>query len=130
MGVEDPTGQRDREVEERLRASRPTPDPAFVRALELRLLGRPKAPRLRVRRPLFVGASAAVAMAGAALVLSLAGAGPLAPDGQQAVEATDDCRTVTVVRPERVPMIVTGRDGQPRLEFERRRVEKRVKRCP
>jgi hypothetical protein len=126
---EDTFGRLDVEVVQRLRDSRPIPDPLFVEALEQRLLPKRRREPRRARRPLLMGSAAVAATAAAALVLSLAGAGPLAPGGEKPVQAGDDCRYVTVTRPDRVPVIVTGSDGEPKVVFRERRVERRVKRC-
>jgi hypothetical protein len=105
------------------------PAPAFVASLEDRLFRSPRPARTWSWRPALLGASAAVTMAAVALVLALAGVGPLATGDDQSVKAKDDCRYVTVQRTERVPTIVTGSDGQPELRFQERQVERRVKRC-
>lgn len=118
-------------IEDHLRASRPEPDPEFAAGLEERLLERRESrfrlPSPRHRGPLFAGAAAATAMASAALVLSLAGVGPLAA-GEGSVSADEQCHWVTVKRTERVPEIVQ-RNGRTELRFSQRSVERRVKRC-
>ena len=109
-----------------LRRSRPEPDGAWVHATGEGLF----APR-RSWRPsgaLRLGSALVVGLATVALLLSLAGAGPLA-GGDRAVEAKDDCRTVTVARVERVPAIVTDSRGTMRVVYTRERVRRLVRRC-
>jgi hypothetical protein len=119
----------DADVEERLRASRPEPDPGFVAELAARLFRRPRRHRSPVssRRPIWAAAGVAAAMACAALLLGLTGAGPLA-GGQHATQAKDDCRFVAVKRLEQEPVVVRTANGT-RLEFRKRLVTRQVKRC-
>jgi hypothetical protein len=119
----------DEGVERLLRASRPEPDPEFVESVRRRLFGRHASERPAARRPLLVGAVATAGMACAALVAGLAGSGPLALSGQGSSRASDHCRFVRVERRERVPVVVTSRDGTQTLAFRTRSVERRVKRC-
>ena len=119
----------DRRVERLLVESRPRPDAVFTDSLERRLLpSRPRPRRFRPR-PLWVGAAAATGLAGAAVVFSLGGGGPLAPGGGDEVEAGDDCRYVTVERRVRKPTIVTGTDGRETIRYRTEVVERRVRRC-
>jgi hypothetical protein len=113
----------DRDLEARLGALRPQPDPAFVRALESQLLPAPRRARARFAlRPLVGGALAAGSLAGLTLAFNVAGIGPF--DGGRAVEAHDNCRTVVVTKRERQPV---SRDGT--LSFDYRVVKRHVTRC-
>lgn len=119
----------DAEVEERLRAARPEPDSRFVAELAERLFPAPPQRRVSRRswRPAWAGAGVAAALACGALLLGLAGAGPLS-GGQHAPQAKDDCRFVTVKRLEQQPVVVRTSHGSG-LEFQKRQVTRRVKRC-
>ena len=114
------------ELDALLRSRRPMPDPAWVAATEQRLL-----PTRRKRfswggmPALRLGAALAVALAGLVLALSLFGGGPLG-GGNEPVDAKNDCRTVTVTRVERVPVVV---DGGARIEYREQRVRRPVRRC-
>jgi hypothetical protein len=124
------TQDTDARLELLLQRSRPVPRAAFVHELEQRLVPRREPGRARwLRRPLFAGAAAATGLASAAVVLALAGGGPLAPGGGDASRASQDCRFVTVKKRERVPLIVVDRDGQPSLRYRMQLVERPVKRC-
>jgi hypothetical protein len=113
-----------------LERSRPIPRAAFVHELEQSLVpGREPASSRRLRRPLFAGAAAATGLACAALVLALAGGGPLAPEGGDNSRASQECRFVTVEKRARVPQIVVDQDGRPSVRYHVQRVERRVKRC-
>jgi hypothetical protein len=113
-----------------LQRSRPVPRAAFVHELEQRLLPAREPTRARLlRRPLIAGAATATGLASAALVLALAGGGPLAPGGGDDSRASEDCRFVTVEKRERVPQIVLDRDGQPSVRYRVQLVERQVKRC-
>jgi hypothetical protein len=74
------------------------------------------------------GAAAATALAALFGVLGLAGSGPLSGDGDS-VRAGDDCRSVTVIRPERVPEVVRRPDGELELRFKTQRKKSVVRRC-
>jgi hypothetical protein len=101
-----------------------------VHELEQRLLPAREPTRARrLRHPLFAGAATATGLASAALVLALAGGGPLAPGGGDDSRASEDCRFVTVEKRERVPQIVLNRDGQPSVRYRVQLVERQVKRC-
>jgi hypothetical protein len=111
----------DRELEGLLRANRPRPDADWVRATEDRLL-----PRRRSWRPsptVRVGAAFAGGLAALMLGISLADS-----NSNDAVQAKDRCRSVTVTRVERVPALVL-KDGQPRIVYSRKPVQRTVKRC-
>jgi hypothetical protein len=114
----------DPELDALLRSHRPMPDAAWVATTERRLL--PTRRRLSWRRApaLRLGVALAVALAGLVLALSLVGGGPLAGDGT--VDARDDCRTVAVMRTERVPVVV---DGGSRIEYRSERVRRLERRC-
>lgn len=133
----------DADVERVLRASRPTPDPAWQQGLERQLLtmAAPRDERAAsagrrrlaettawLRRPLVVGGAAAAGLASFVFALGLAGAGPLSTQSDPVVEAEDDCRYVVVRRTERVPKLIV-RSGQPAIEYDRRVVRRRVERC-
>lgn len=121
------------ELDALLRSHRSVPDPRWVAATQDRLLNQsrgPTASRWRTWRPtpaLRLGAAFAVVLAALILALSLAGSGPLG--GESPVKAKDDCRTVPVTRTERVPIIVEGSDGEPRIVYERKPVQRFEKRC-
>ena len=126
-----PHEHTDPELDALLRAKRPAPDPTWVRATEQRLLP----PRRRFAVPAWrpapaarLGAALAVGIAALVLALSLAGVGPLG-GGDRSVQAKDDCRTVKVTRRERVPAIVTGKDGQPQVVYSARSVQRLERRC-
>jgi hypothetical protein len=124
------TQDTDARLELLLQRSRPVPRAAFVHEAEQRLLpGLDAARAPRLRRPLFAGGTAAAGLASAAVVLALAGGGPLAPGGSDDSRAAQDCRFVTVEKRERVPQIVVDRDGQPSVRYRMQLVERRVKRC-
>jgi hypothetical protein len=114
-----------------LRESRPAARPGFERELEQRLFDAPaRRRRLRVLpRPVLAGAVTAAALAAAVLALSLAGSGPLT-GSEDGVEATSDCRTVTVRQRERVPYIVESKGRPPRIDYRLETRNRQVKRCP
>lgn len=116
-------------VELLLRESRPEPRPGLERELEQRLFDAPPRRLRLVPRPVLVGAATAAALAAAVLGLSLAGAGPLGgSDG--GVEATSNCKTVTVTERERVPYIVESKGKPPSIEYRIETRSRQVKRCP
>jgi hypothetical protein len=124
------TQDTDARLELLLQRSRPVPRAAFVHELEQRLLpGREPARARLLRRPLLAGGAAATGLAAAALVLGLAGGGPLAPVGGDDSRAVQDCRFVTVKKPARVPQIVLDREGRPSVRYREQLVDRRVKRC-
>jgi hypothetical protein len=129
------TPHEDQRVEHLLRASRPEPDGEFAGRLERRLLGAEPAreprraswmPRLTLR-PALAGAGAAGLLAAAALVVGLAGGGPLSGSDDGA-RAGENCRYVTVMRPGKVPTMVLTQ-GDYRVVYRNGTVPKRVKRC-
>jgi hypothetical protein len=131
------TPHEDQRVEALLRASRPEPDGAFADRLERRLLGAEpvrRAPR-RVTwmprpalRPALAGAGAAGLLATAALVVGLAGGGPLSGSGDGA-RAGESCHYVTVQRRGKVPVMVETKSGDYRIVYRTGTVPTRVKRC-
>lgn len=116
------------EAEWLLLERRPEPRTEFVRTLEASLLTRS---RHRERfRVLAAGVALSASLAALVLVLSVIG---LLPSGDRAdpnAEAGTDCRTVVVVRHERRPVLVIGRDGAIRTETQVVDVPRPVKRCP
>jgi hypothetical protein len=130
MVADHETQDTDDRLELLFQRSRPVPPAAFVHELEQRLLPECEPTRARrFRSPLFAGGAAATGLASAALVLALAGGGPLAPGGGDDSRASEDCRFVTVKKRERVPLIVVDRDGQESVRYRVQLVERRVKRC-
>jgi hypothetical protein len=130
------TPHEDQRVERLLRASRPEPDGEFAGRLERRLLGAEPAreprrmgwmPRLSLR-PALAGVGAAGLLASAALVVGLAGGGPLSGSDDGA-RARENCHFVTVKRPGKVPVMVLTKDGEYRVVYRNGTVSKRVKRC-
>src|SRR5689334_14939320 len=106
----------DRAAEDILRAAQPKPDPDFVDSLERRLFPA-KAPRRRpqlARRPVFAGGLLAGGLAAAAVILGLAGAGPLG-SGDHSGQATSNCRFVTKREHVRAPVLVQ-RHGSAQIE--------------
>jgi hypothetical protein len=117
-------------LEGQLRASRPNPDPRFIRELEEHLLPRePEPRRRRARRPLLAAAGATAALAVALVGVGLAGGGPLAPSGDEGVRARDHCRFVPVRERVRSPVVVSGRDRRPEVRYRSGLVTRQVKRC-
>jgi len=118
-------------VEVLLRKSRPEARAGFKQELEEQLLPRRRPVRWlrRLPRPALVGAATATAMATAVLGLSLAGTGPLA-GSESGVEATSNCRTVTVTERERVPYLARTAGGEPKIAFRYEKRRRQVKRCP
>jgi hypothetical protein len=120
----------DRATELVLIAVWPPADPAWVQALEERLLAPAPAARARAWRLRRFGLGLAFALGLAALAagLSLAGVGPIA-GRSGSVSARDDCRTVAITRVEPMPTLITGADGKPRLVYRDGPVTHRVRRC-
>lgn len=113
----------DPELDALLRRHPPAPDPAWVRTTGERLFHE------RRRRPaVWLASAAAGGLASLGLALSFAGVGPLA-GGDQAVQAKDECRTVVVRRHERLPSLVTAKDGSARIVYRRQLVRRSVRRC-
>src|SRR4051794_38813086 len=96
----------DPEMESRLRSARPQPDNEFVYSLEGELFADARAPRQGIFRwrPSFAAGLAVAAIALLTLVLDLAGIGPFSDD--KPVQAGDNCKTVTVTKRERTPVVV------------------------
>ena len=125
-----PPEHTDPELDALLSANRPTPDARWVAATERRLLPERRSWFTWRPAPAFrMGAALAVGIAAFLFALSLFGSGPLSDPNGQDVRAGDDCRTVTVTRTERVPAVVEGNDGEPRIVYRRERVQRQVQRC-
>jgi hypothetical protein len=75
------------------------------------------------------GGLATATAALAVLILSLAGAGPLAGRSGQDVKARTNCHFVLVKARGRVPVVVHSRDGQARIVYRDEPVERPVERC-
>ncbi len=119
-------------VEALLRSNRPEPRPGFRDELAQELFPAhhpSRLPRPRLPRPLLMGAATATAMATGVIAMSLAGAGPLA-GSNGGVEATNNCRTVTVMRRQRVPYVVHSPDGGTRIAYRYKMKQRQVRRCP
>ena len=114
-------------VEALLRSNRPEPRPGFRDELAQELF--PARRPSRLPRPLLVGAATATAMAAGAVAMSMVGAGPLASSNGD-VEATDNCRTVTVKRRQRVPYVVQSSNGRTRIAYRYKMKQRQVRRCP
>jgi hypothetical protein len=114
------------EIEQLLRQARPEPEPRFVRALEERLLARP---RRRRARTLVVGLACSGGLAAVLLVLALAGALPLRLGSGRTVSADERCTTVIVRRAERQPIFMVGRAGDVHLRYRIELVDRAVRRC-
>lgn len=109
----DPTSESERATEQLLRAARPDVRDGFVERTEQRLLGRrPATSRRSVLLPAF---GLGLALAVAALVASLGGAGPLALSGSDDVRARQDCKTVIQQQSRTVGEIVRDGAGVPRV---------------
>jgi hypothetical protein len=119
----------DHEPDPDLRAAlRPRPRPGFVDELERSLMHKTPAAR-PARRPLLAAAAATAAIAAMTLALSVAGVGPLAEGTQQDVNATSSCHFEVVKARARVPGYLTGPQGQLKIVYRYRTVDRRVKRC-
>ncbi len=114
-------------VEALLRNNRPEPRPGFREELAQDLF--PARRPSRLPRPLLAAAATATAMAAGVIAMSLAGAGPLA-GSNGGVEATNNCKTVTVMRRQRVPYVVRSRDGRTRITYRYKMKQRQVRRCP
>jgi hypothetical protein len=114
------------ELDALLRAHRPRPDATWVRATEDRLL--PRGRRRRLTAPVRLGTALAGGLATLVLTLSLAGTGPF-PRGDDAVQADDACHRVAVLRLERVPALVAGTRGVPKVVYHRQLVRRFERRC-
>ena len=110
-----------------LRELRREPPAEFVRELEASLLSRSKR---RERLRLLVAAGALCAwLTALTLALSVAGVLPWHLGESDSVKAGSGCKTVTVVRHERRPILVVGADGKIRTEQRVVAVHRPVKRC-
>jgi hypothetical protein len=115
----------ERDVELLLLESRPIPDPEWRGQLRRSLSTKPRQSRLQ---RFGLAAVAAAAVSAAFLVAGLLGGGPLSGLSNEPVTAKDNCRFVVEKVERRVPTIVDGVAG-PRVEYQRRMVDRRVKRC-
>lgn len=117
------------ELEHLLHRSRPRARPQFSDELEASLLGRTRPARPERRRPFALALGGGLALIAAAAVATLAGVGGLPGDDEPDVRARERCRSVNVVRTERVPVLVT-RNGEPRIVKRAQKVRRQVRRCP
>jgi hypothetical protein len=126
--VEPPT---DHELEQRLVASRPEPQAAFVRDLEASLFGRAERerPRWAAWRPVLATAAVTAAFGTVALVLSLLGLSPLQRGGSDPASA-QGCVTVSEPHFVRRPTLVPDENGGFRTENRRTKIYRQVTRCP
>jgi hypothetical protein len=121
--------QPDREIEDVLRRSRPTPEPAWRSRAERELFPPRRAAwswRLPVVR---AGAGLAMGLAVLVLVLALVGVTPLGGRDHD-VKARDRCTLVPVVKRERVPRLVVDPDQGVRVVYRVQPVRRTVRRCP
>lgn len=116
------------QIAARLRASRPTPREMFVVELERRLVGNADYRQVALRSRAVGALGLAGAIAATVTILSLTGAGPLSPEGEDA-GAKRDCTVVRVERRERVPTIRSDRGGRLQLSFRTRRIKRIEERC-
>src|SRR4051794_14076227 len=101
----------------------------FVAETERQLFEpRRRRPSCRPAAATRLGGALVAGFATPVLVLSLAGVGPLAGD-DTGVHARDDCHTVAVKRFQRVPEVVTGKDGQAKVVYVRKRVPRYERVC-
>jgi hypothetical protein len=114
------------ELEQRLIAARPRPNPAFVDALEQELLPARSSKWSRWRTRV-AALGAAGALATMLLVFGLTGTSPLG--GGSDVRAGDDCRFVERHVDVYLPEASVDRQGQPQLRFVKRTVPRQIKRC-
>ena len=75
-----------------------------------------------------LGSAVTAGLATVLLILGLAGTGPL-ESGNGEVRAKETCRLVTVTRTQRTPIVITAKDGTPRIEYRKRPVKRTVRRC-
>jgi hypothetical protein len=119
----------DPELDSFLREIHPAPHPEWARSLEGRLLPRAAKGTGAWRLPhVRLGAALVGGFAVLLLTLALAGVGPFGGNAAD-VRAKDDCELVQVTRVERVPALVQGSDGQPRIVYHRGRVQRFERRC-
>jgi hypothetical protein len=119
------------EIDALLRAARPVADAAWVARTEAALLEPRGLERWLAWRPapaLRLGTAFALALTVLVLGLALAGVGPLG-GASEPVVADDKCRTVSVESVERVPRLVDEPGAEPRIVYERRRVQRLERRC-
>lgn len=119
------------QVERLLRAHRPRPDRAWVDATEQRLFSARRARRFalpRIAAPLRIATGVAGGLAALVLAVVLAGGdllGSSAPDAR----AKDECRTVAVMRFERVPSVTARKSGGLRITYTRQSVRRLKQIC-
>ena len=123
----EPGDQFEQSADAWLRAARPRPDRAFVEQLEDRLFPSPQPRRSFVFRPAFAGGLLAGGLAAVAVILGLAGGGPLG-SGDHAGQAQSNCHFVAVRQHVRVPVLVQKADG-PHIVYQQRVETRNVKRC-
>jgi hypothetical protein len=114
-------------TESLLRELRHEPRAQFVRELEASLLR-----RCRRRRRFGVLAAAGAlctSLAALTLLLSVSGLLPWQVGQSRNVEAGSGCKTITVVRYERRPILVVDADGKIRTERHLVAVNKPIRRC-
>ena len=118
-------------VEVLLRNSRPELRADFHEELEEKLFPAPRPSRWipRLPRPVVVAAATTTAIAAGVLGLSLTGSGPLS-GSDAGVEATTNCKFVTVTKRERVPYLARSAAGEPRIAYRYEQRRRQVKRCP
>ena len=100
----------------------------FVRGLEASLLSQSR--RRRRSGTLLAAGALSASLAAFTLILSVAGLLPWSLGDSRSVEAGSGCKTVTVVRHERRPVLVVDADGKITTEQRVVTVRKPVKRCP
>ena len=120
----DPARER---TENLIRELRREPRAEFVRELEASLLSR-SSRRRRVGVLAAAGALCA-SLAALTLMLSVSGLLPWHLGQSRSVKAGSGCKTVTVVRHERRPILVVGTDGKIRTEKHVVAVDKPIRRC-
>ncbi len=114
-------------AESLLRELRREPRPEFVRELEASLLSRSS--RRRRFEVLVAAGALCASLAALTLVLSVSGLLPWGLGQSRSVEAGSGCKTVTVVRHERRPVLVVRADGKIGTERRVVAVHKPVRRC-
>jgi ferric-dicitrate binding protein FerR (iron transport regulator) len=115
-------------TEDLLRDLRPEPRADFVRELEASLMS--QSSRRRRFGTLLAAGALSASLAALTLILSVAGLMPWGLGQSSRVEAGGECKTVTVVRHERRPVLVVDADGKITTDQRVVAVRKPVKRCP
>lgn len=119
----DPEGEA--ELASLLTSLRPRPDAGWTRATERGLFAGLQ--RRRRERRAAIGSGAGIALV--VVMASLAGAGPLAPEGGAPATADPKCRTVYETRVESVGRVVRRANGQVMVESSKAPVQRAVERC-